>query len=74
MDGVGRRQPRPAVHQGRRTAEPRQRALFILGPLACLLFATNIVVGSVAVYALALCLQLSVAVVSFYMLIAAASS
>jgi hypothetical protein len=48
-------------------------ALFILGPLACLLFATNIIVGSLAVYALALCLQLSVAAVSFYMLVAAAS-
>ena len=49
-------------------------ALFILGPLACLLFAANIGIGSVAVYALALSLQLSVAVVSFYMLVSAASS
>ncbi len=49
--------------------------LFVLGPLACLLFATNaIVFASVAVYALALLVQLSVAVVSFYTVVAAASS
>jgi hypothetical protein len=49
--------------------------LFALGPLACLLFALNaIVFASVAVYALALCVQLSVAVISFYTLVAAASS
>lgn len=49
--------------------------LFVLGPLACLLFAANaIVFGSVAVYAAALCFQLSVAVISFYSVVAAASS
>lgn len=49
--------------------------LFILGPLACLLFAANaIAFASVAVYALALCVQLSVAVLSFYTVVAAASS
>ena len=49
--------------------------LFVLGPLACLLFAANAVVfASVAIYAIALCVQLSVAVLSFYTLVAAASS
>ncbi|MFI5261462.1 MAG: hypothetical protein ACHQZR_02755 [Candidatus Limnocylindrales bacterium] len=49
--------------------------LFVLGPLACLLFAANaIVFASVAVYAAALCIQLSVAVISFYSVVAAASS
>ena len=49
--------------------------LFVLGPVACLLFAANaIVFASVAVYATALCVQLSVAVISFYTLVAAASS
>ena len=49
--------------------------LFVLGPLACLLFAANaIAFASVAVYAGALCLQLSVAVISFYTVVAAASS
>lgn len=49
--------------------------LFALGPLACLLFAANaIVFASVAVYAVALCVQLSVAVLSFYTVVAAASS
>lgn len=49
--------------------------LFALGPLACLLFAANaIVFASLAVYAVALCVQLSVAVISFYSLMAAASS
>ncbi len=48
--------------------------LFVLGPLACLLFAANaIVFASVAVYAAALCIQLSVAVLSFYSVVAAAS-
>lgn len=50
-------------------------ALFALGPTATLLFWANAVVfGSVAVYALALCVQLSVAVVSFYSLVSAAES
>jgi hypothetical protein len=49
--------------------------LFVLGPLAVALFAANaIVFASVAVYAVALCVQLSVAVVSFYSVVAAASS
>lgn len=51
------------------------RLLFVLGPLACLLFAANaIAFASVAVYAVALCVQLSVALVSFYTVVAAASS
>jgi hypothetical protein len=49
--------------------------LFILGPLAVLLFAANaIAFASVAIYAIALCVQLSVAMFSFYSLVAAASS
>jgi hypothetical protein len=49
--------------------------LFLLGPLACLLVASNAVVfGSVAVYSVALLVQLSVAVVSFYSVVAAATS
>jgi hypothetical protein len=51
------------------------RVLFVMGPAATLLFAANaLVFASVAVYALALCVQLSVAVVSFYTLVSAASS
>jgi len=51
------------------------KVLFVLGPFAWLLFLTNaIVFASVAVYALALCVQLSVAVTSFYSLVAAATS
>ncbi|HET6820684.1 MAG TPA: hypothetical protein VFH98_09030 [Candidatus Limnocylindria bacterium] len=47
--------------------------LFTLGPTATLLFWANaIVLASLAVYALALCIQLSVAVVSFYSLVSAA--
>ena len=49
------------------------RLLLIMGPAATILFAANaLVFASVAVYALALCVQLSVAVVSFYTLVAAA--
>lgn len=48
--------------------------LFTLGPTATLLFWANALVSSVAVYALALCLQLSVAAVSFYSLVSAAES
>ena len=49
--------------------------LFTLGPTATLLFWANaLVFGSVAVYALALCIQLSVAAVSFYSLVSAAQS
>jgi hypothetical protein len=51
------------------------RLLIVPGVTATLLFALNaIVFASVAVYALALCLQLSVAVISFYSLVSAASS
>ena len=47
--------------------------LFALGPTATLLFwANGLVFGSLAVYALALCIQLSVAAVSFYSLVSAA--
>jgi hypothetical protein len=49
--------------------------LFLLGPLACLLFAANaIAFASIAVYAVALCVQLAVAVISFYTVVATASS
>lgn len=49
--------------------------LFALGPTATVLFWANaFVFGSVAVYALALCIQLSVAAVSFYSLVSAAQS
>ena len=49
--------------------------LFTLGPVATLLFWANaLVLGSLAVYALALCIQLSVAAVSFYSLVSAAQS
>ena len=51
------------------------RVLFVLGPLACLLFAANaFVFVSAGVFALALCVQLSVAAVSFYSLVSSASS
>jgi hypothetical protein len=47
--------------------------LFSLGPTATALFWLNaLVFASVAVYALALCVQLSVAVISFYSLVSAA--
>ncbi len=46
--------------------------LFALGPTATLLFwANGLVFGSLAVYAIALCIQLSVAVVSFYTVVPA---
>jgi hypothetical protein len=48
--------------------------LVMFGPIATLLFAVNIVFASVALFALALCVQLSVAAISFYTLIAAAQS
>jgi len=51
------------------------RLLFTPAVLAWLVFAANaLVFGSLAVYALALCLQLSVAVISFYQLVAAVSA
>jgi hypothetical protein len=61
-----------------RAGGPRTRSvvvLFALGPLAALLFAGNaLVFVSVAAYALALCLQLSVAAISLYTLVAAGTS
>jgi hypothetical protein len=52
---------------------PAGIVLFAAGPTATLLFAANaFVFASLAVYALALCVQLSVAVISFYTLISAA--
>jgi hypothetical protein len=49
--------------------------LLALGPTATALFWANaIAVASVAVFALALCIQLSVAVISFYSLVSAAES
>jgi hypothetical protein len=50
------------------------RLLVVPGIAALLLFTVNAVaLGSVAVYALALCVQLSVAVISFYQLVAAST-
>lgn len=47
--------------------------LFALGPTATLLFWANaLVFGGLPLYAIALCIQLSVAVVSFYSLVKAA--
>jgi hypothetical protein len=49
--------------------------LFVVGPIATLLFWANaLVFTSLAVFALALSLQLSIAVVSFYSLVSAAQS
>jgi len=49
--------------------------LYALGPTATLLFWANaIAFGSLALYALALCVQLTVAVISFYSLVSAAQS
>jgi len=54
---------------------PAAVALLVLGPAATLLFWLDaLLFGSVAVFALALCVQLSVAVVSFYSLVSAAQS
>ena len=50
------------------------RLLFVPGITALLLFVVNaLVLGSVAVYSLALCVQLSAAVISFYQLVAAST-
>ena len=49
------------------------RLLYLPGVTALTLFTLNIVVGSVAVYALALCVQLSVSVISFYQLVSTIS-
>lgn len=52
---------------------PSTTMLFSLGPIATALFwANGLVFASVGVYALALCFQLSVAVISFYTLVSAA--
>lgn len=61
--------------RARVTWTPSTTVLYALGPIATLLFWVNgLVIASVAVYALALCVQLSVAVVSFYSLVSAAES
>jgi hypothetical protein len=53
---------------------PAGLVLFAAGPIATLLFWANaIVFASLAIYALALCVQLSVAMVSFYTLVSAAN-
>ena len=53
---------------------PAGLVLFVVGPFATLLFWANaLVFGSLAVFALALCIQLSVAVISFYTLVSAAN-
>jgi hypothetical protein len=53
---------------------PSGRLLAATGPIAVLLFAANaLLLASVAVYALALCVQLTVAVTSFYTLVSSAS-
>lgn len=50
------------------------KLLVATGPTAVLLFVANaLAFGSVALYALALCGQLSVAVISFYTLVSSAS-
>jgi len=48
------------------------RVLLLIAGGAFLLFGANVFIGSVAVYTLALCVQLAVAVVSFYTLVATA--
>jgi len=50
------------------------QVLLLIAGAAFLLFAANVLVASVALYSFALCVQLSVAVVSFYTLVAAALS
>jgi hypothetical protein len=51
------------------------RLLFVPGIVAWLMFAANAALfGSPALYALALCIQMSVSVISFYQLIAAAAA
>ncbi len=51
------------------------RLLFVPGIVAWLMFAANAALfGSLALYALALCIQMSVSVISFYQLVSAASS
>jgi hypothetical protein len=54
---------------------PATLVLFALGPIATALFWANaLALGSLAIYALALCIQLSVAVMSFYTLVSAAQA
>ena len=66
------------ARQFRRAGMNRTRSavvLFALGPTATVLFWANaFVFASVAVYAFALCIQLSVAAISFYTLISAAQA
>jgi len=63
------------VRQFVRTGAIRIRSgqvLLLIASAEFVLFVVNIVVASVAVYSLALCVQLAVAVVSFYTLLTAA--
>ena len=54
---------------------PAAMLLYALGPTATVLFAANaLVFASLAIYAVALCVQLLVAVISFYTLVSAAQS
>ena len=54
---------------------PGVMVLFALGPTATLLFWLNaLVFGGLALYALALCIQLLVAVIAFYSLVSAAQT
>jgi hypothetical protein len=60
-----------------RTGAIRTRSgqvLLLIAGAAFALFAANVLIASVALFALALCVQLAVAVVSFYTLVAAAMS
>ena len=50
------------------------RVLLVIAAAAFVLFAANVLIASVALYSLALCVQLAVAVVSFYTLVSAALS
>ena len=66
----GRQFARAGMNRTRSTV-----VLFALGPAATVLFWLNgFVFASVAVYAFALCLQLSVAAISFYTLVSAAQA
>ncbi len=64
---------RQFVRTGAIRARSGQVLLLIAGG-AFLLFAANVLIASVAVYTLALCVQLAVAVVSFYTLVSTALS
>ena len=63
------------LRQFARTGAVRTRSgqvLLLIAGAAFVLFAANVLIASVALYALALCVQLGVAVVSFYTLVATA--